>query len=75
MSSHAEVTVAAMGSLQRWAEGEVWRIKGWPGAGRSSRRDPGTGDTEIAVKEERNQMKIVAGEGERGKAVRKALLK
>lgn len=63
MSSHAEVTVAAMGSLQRWADGEVWRIKGWPGSGRSSRRDPGTGDIQIAVKEERNQMKIVAGEG------------
>lgn len=63
MSSHAEVTVAAMGSLQRWAEGEVWRVKGWPGSGRSSRRDPATGDIEITVKEERNQMTIVAGEG------------
>lgn len=75
MSSHAEVTVAAMGSLQRWAEGEVWRVKGWPGSGRSSRRDPATGDIEITVKEERNQMTIVAGEGGRGKAVQKAFLK
>lgn len=64
-----------MGSLLRWAKGEMWRIKGWPRAGRSSRKNPGIRDIEVTVKEEGNHKKMLTWEGGQGKAVQRALLK